>query len=141
MAMKRSNAINTVIQDEIVPVANTKNTVKRQCKSDEPMMISPKMPLCFSTINIKYKLSVTANAKSKFIMTRFLSEPYNTTIMIRLFARRPAMHIVTVKIVEPDIVDSVRLYSIISGSSVTKNELFETTLASIMFHMSSRTAH
>ena len=136
MAMKRSNAINTVIQDEIVLVAYKKNTVKRQCKSDGPMNISQKMPFCFSTVNNRYKFSVMANARSKFMITKFLSEPHNTTMIIILFARRPAMQIVTVIIVETGIVDPVRLYFGTSDSLVKKNELFETTLLSIMVHIS-----
>ena len=47
-------------------------------------------------------------------MTKFLREPNNTTMIIRIFAKIPPVQIVTVKIVEPGSRVSVLLYLIIS---------------------------
>ena len=83
--------MNTVIQDEIVPVANNKNILRRQCNSDGPMNVMPKMPLCLSIFANKYTFSTIANANSKFMITYFLREPYNKTMIMRLFARTTAV--------------------------------------------------
>ena len=83
-------------------------------------------------ITNKYKLSVIANANSKFMMTKFLREPNNTTRIIRLFAKIPPVQIVTVKTVEPGSRDSVLLYFITSEPFIEKNEVSLISLSILM---------
>ena len=83
----------------------------------------PKMPLCISIVTNRFTFSIVANANSKFMITYFLREPNNTTIMIILFAKILAMQIATVKVVKPGSADLVFLYFKIF-SSKNMNELF-----------------
>ena len=132
IAIKRSTAMNTVIQDEARSMANKKNTLSRHCNNDGPLRIVPKIPLCFCMITNKYRLSVIANANSKFMMTKFLREPNNTTMIIRLFAKIPPVQIVTVKIVEPGNRNFVLLYFITSEPFIEKNEVSIISLSIFM---------
>ena len=115
--------MNTVIQDEIVLVANNKNVLRRQCNSDGPKNVMPKMPLCISIVTNRFTFSIVAIANSKFMITYFLREPNNTTIMIILFAKIPAIQIATLKVVKPGSADLLLLYFKIF-SSKNMNELF-----------------
>ena len=136
MAIKRSNAINTVIQDEIEIVAYNKNILRRQCNRDGPMNIFSKMPLCFSIVTSRYTFSVLANANSKFIITYFLREPNNTTMIMRLFARIPTVQIVRVRIVELGSVDPVLLCFKIGVPFMETNEPYDIMSSFIFFIMS-----
>ena len=132
MAINRSNAITTVIQDEIVPVAYRKNMLRRQCNSDGPIRTVPKRPLCFNIVTNKHTFSVIANANSRFMITYFLREPNNTTMIMRLFATIPAVQIVRVKIVEPGSADSALLYLLTSDLLKKNNELFVISIFSLL---------
>ena len=87
--IKCTNAIHTVMQDEMMLVAYKRNTQSGHCNINRARIAAN-----------EFTFLVIANANSKFKIQFFLREPNKTTMIMRLFTRIPAVKISTVKVVE-----------------------------------------